>query len=57
MKSTYIIITMMILLFWGDIILYSPNSHLQRRKSRGLKDSTYVMGKENNKFCLKQERG
>ena len=57
MKLTYIIITMMILSFLEDIVSYNPNSHLQRRKSIGLKDSTYVMGKENNKFCLKQERG
>ena len=57
MKLTYIILTMMILSCLEDIVSYNPNSHLQRRKSIGLKDSTYVMGKENNKFYLKQERG
>ena len=48
---------MMILSFLEDIVSYNPNSHLQRRNRIGLKDSTYVMGKENNKFYLKQERG
>ena len=48
---------MMILSCLEDIVSYNPDSHLQRRKSIGLKDSTYVMGKENNKFYLKQERG
>ena len=57
MKLTYIILTMMILSCLEDIVSYNPNSHLQRRKSIGLRDSTYVMGKENNKFYLKQERG